>query len=59
MRNQHWLVQKSVTAGHTATQIISLEEQERINEVARMLGGIKITEQTLAHAREMLADASA
>jgi DNA repair protein RecN (Recombination protein N) len=50
----HWLVEKKVTDNHTATQIVSLENKERINEIARMLGGIKITAQTLAHAKELL-----
>jgi len=31
-----------------------LQGEEKIEEIARMLGGVKITEQTLAHAREML-----
>jgi DNA repair protein RecN (Recombination protein N) len=30
-----------------------LDDQGRISEVARMLGGVDVTEQTLAHAREM------
>jgi len=35
-------------------EVACLEESERVNEIARMLGGIEITEQTLAHARDML-----
>jgi DNA repair protein RecN (Recombination protein N) len=34
-----------------------LDAEHRVNEVARMLGGIEITDQTLAHARDMLARA--
>lgn len=45
---------KSVT-----TALAKLDTDGRINELARMLGGLKVTEQTLAHAREMLADAGA
>ena len=36
------------------TQLGCLQAEEKIQEIARMLGGVKITEQTLAHAREML-----
>ncbi len=39
----------------TRTALKSLGEPERIDEIARMLGGIDITEQARAHAREMLA----
>ncbi|MCG8428509.1 MAG: DNA repair protein RecN [Chromatiales bacterium] len=38
----------------TRTQITTLNEDQRIEEVARMLGGVEITPQTLAHAREMI-----
>ena len=39
----------------TRTAVKSLGQSERIDEIARMLGGIHITEQARAHAREMLA----
>jgi DNA repair protein RecN (Recombination protein N) len=42
----------------TRTAVKSLGEAERIDEIARMLGGIDITEQARAHAREMLAHAA-
>ena len=45
---------KNTKAGETFTEVLGLDEKERINEIARMLGGVKITEQTLAHAGEML-----
>ncbi len=35
-----------------------LSEEERLEEVARMLGGVRITEKTRAHAREMLGRAA-
>jgi len=38
----------------TQTQIQLLDDQQRIQEIARMLGGLDITAQTLAHAKEML-----
>lgn len=52
--NQHWLVQKNITQDQTSTQIISLTEKNRTQEIARMIGGVKITQQTLAHAQELL-----
>lgn len=50
----HWTVQKQATQGKTRTDIAVLTAPDRIDEVARMLGGMKITPQTLAHAKEML-----
>lgn len=43
----------------TRTQLKSLAEPERVDEIARMLGGVEISEQARAHAREMLARGSA
>jgi DNA repair protein RecN (Recombination protein N) len=34
-----------------------LDEEERLEEIARMLGGVKITDQSRAHASEMIATA--
>jgi DNA repair protein RecN (Recombination protein N) len=42
----------------TRTAVKPLGEPERIDEIARMLGGIDITEQARAHARDMLARAA-
>ena len=50
----HLQVSKQSTRRDTRTTIAQLEQQQRIEEIARMLGGVKITEQTLAHAREMV-----
>ena len=52
--DHHLLVKKSTHAKTTLTQVINLSNEKRIEEVARMLGGLNITEQTLAHAKEML-----
>ena len=41
------------------TALAVLDDNGRVEEVARMLGGVKVTAQTLAHAREMLAEAAA
>tara|TARA_R110000868_G_scaffold8205_7_gene42775 strand:+ start:92152 stop:93867 length:1716 start_codon:yes stop_codon:yes gene_type:complete len=52
--NHHLQVQKQSDKKTTQTRVVYLSDAERIQEIARMLGGIKITEQTLAHAKEML-----
>jgi DNA repair protein RecN (Recombination protein N) len=52
--DHHLQVNKSTLAQTTLTQVITLDKDERVEEIARMLGGLKITEQTRAHAREML-----
>jgi len=53
--NQHYKISKSVNRGRTRTTIDPLDADERLEELARMLGGVKITRKTLDHAREMLA----
>ncbi|MBM4192477.1 MAG: DNA repair protein RecN [Gammaproteobacteria bacterium] len=51
---QHLRLSK-MTDGHTTrTQVIKLERDSRIEEIARMLGGVSITDKTRAHAAEML-----
>jgi DNA repair protein RecN (Recombination protein N) len=39
---------------HTVTDVAAITAQDRVDEIARMLGGLEITEQTLSHAREMI-----
>lgn len=50
----HLQVSKASSRKETRTTIAQLGEEQRIEEIARMLGGVRITEQTLAHAREMI-----
>jgi len=50
----HFKIAKSVSRGRTRTTIEPLDAEERLEEMARLLGGIKITRKTLDHAREML-----
>jgi len=52
-------VTKHSVGAVTRTAVKTLAPAERIDEIARMLGGIDITEQARAHAREMLAGAAA
>ena len=54
--NEHFQVAKGTTsAGKTVSRIDVLDTKARVEEVARMLGGIEITETTRKHARELLA----
>jgi len=50
-------VSKQAGAGGTVAQVEPLESEGRVAEVARMLGGLKITETTRRHAEEMLQNA--
>ncbi|MEJ1959293.1 MAG: DNA repair protein RecN [Nitrosomonadales bacterium] len=54
MADAQWQVSKSVRDGATLSTISVLRQAERIEEIARMLGGVKITETTRRHAAEML-----
>ena len=51
----HHAVRKAVKDGRTRTDVVPLAGDERVEEIARMLGGRTLTELTLTHAREMLA----
>jgi DNA repair protein RecN (Recombination protein N) len=52
--HQHYQVTKNKTSIDTTTDVVPLNESQRLEEIARMLGGMTITEQTRAHAREMI-----
>lgn len=52
--HHHFAVAKAKSENHTETQIKKLSPEERVQEIARMLGGVKLTEATFNHAREML-----
>ncbi|MCE1183500.1 MAG: DNA repair protein RecN [Rhodocyclales bacterium] len=49
-----WQVSKATRDGVTLSAIEPLDENGRVREIARMLGGVEMTEITLAHARELL-----
>lgn len=49
-----WLVSKETHHGVTVSRVLPLDEEGRIEEIARMLGGARITETTRRHARELL-----
>ena len=55
-RGQHHLhVSKQQNRGHSSSSIQRLDAKQRIQEIARMLGGIDITQRSIDHAAEMLA----
>jgi DNA repair protein RecN (Recombination protein N) len=52
--HQHLQITKQKSRETTRTGIELLDESRRVREIARMLGGIELTDQSLAHAREMI-----
>ncbi|MFZ7111343.1 MAG: DNA repair protein RecN [Desulfatiglandales bacterium] len=50
----HFLVEKKVRDHRTQTTIRQLDPEQRVQEIARMLGGKRISPQVMAHARELL-----
>lgn len=52
--DNHFKISKQVVDDRTKTRISPISKEDRIAELARMLGGVTITEATLEHAREML-----
>lgn len=52
--NAHFRVSKTTKKGRTRTALEKLAESERVDEIARMLAGEKISKTTISHAREML-----
>jgi DNA repair protein RecN (Recombination protein N) len=55
----HLQVSKSVAGGATRSEVATLDDKARIEELARMLGGVEITRETRANARQMLQRAQA
>jgi len=51
----HYLVEKATEAGRTLATIRRLDGEERVQEIARIIGGSKLTETVLKHARELVA----
>jgi len=50
----HFVVAKDVRGGRTSTRIAPITGPDRVEEVARMLGGKDLTSVALKHAQEML-----
>ena len=55
--SHHLLVQKHVARGATRTSVTALRATARVDELARMLGGERVTDTSRRHARELLRDA--
>ncbi|MGL4316915.1 MAG: DNA repair protein RecN [Pseudomonas sp.] len=55
--HQHLFVHKQRGSEETRTAVATLDTPQRIEEVARMLGGVDLTEESLQHARKMVASA--
>jgi DNA repair protein RecN (Recombination protein N) len=49
-----WSIRKETQDGATVSRVTPLDAESRVEEIARMLGGVKITDTTRQHAREML-----
>ena len=55
--DRHHSVKKEMKAGRTVTVVAPLEKEVVVEEIARMLGGVKVTEKTRVHAKEMIENA--
>ena len=53
--HHHFFVSKSSDKKSTLTKIVTLSDKEKVREVARMLGGEDLSEESLAHAEQMVA----
>lgn len=53
MADSHYLIEKSADEGKTVTRIVRLNDEESTEEIARLLGGVLITEAVMSNAREM------
>lgn len=54
MANQHFYIEKKTLGERTMVEVRALDKKERVEELARMLGGAEVTSTTREHAREML-----
>jgi DNA repair protein RecN (Recombination protein N) len=52
--HQHLQVQKSIKGNKAQSTLVALEGEERIQEIARMMSGEKLTESSIAHARDLM-----
>lgn len=52
--HHHYVVRKETSAAGAETSVLRLNEEEKVDEIARMLGGVERTSESLAHAQSML-----
>ena len=57
--DHQWQVSKAAKKGAIQSRVVALDHEQRVEEIARMLGGVKITDTTRRHAAEMLGDGPA
>lgn len=57
--DSHLQVSKKVTKGRTSTVVQELDDEQKVEEISRMLGGVNVTETTRKHAREMIKESKA
>ena len=55
LADSHYLIKKQTADGRTFTGVTLLSREERVNELARIIGGVNITQAALSHAEDMLA----
>jgi DNA repair protein RecN (Recombination protein N) len=55
----HFRVEKQVHGGRTSTKVVLLDERQRVEELARMLGGARISQSAREHASALLSEARA
>ena len=56
LADSHYLIKKSFEQGRTYTEVLELDRGGRISELARIIGGVNVTEAALSHAESMLAE---
>jgi DNA repair protein RecN (Recombination protein N) len=54
--DHHYLIEKAQVKGRAAMKVVSLNKEDRVQEIARLISGEKITKTSLEHARELLKD---
>ena len=54
MADNHYLISKEERDGHTYTRLELLNRDQRVRELARLLGGARVTDLTIKHSEEML-----
>ncbi|MEQ8934747.1 MAG: hypothetical protein RIE56_03015, partial [Amphiplicatus sp.] len=52
----HWRIEKTQNDETTLTEVAALSSQERVEEIARMLSGARVTDEARAAARQLLGD---
>ena len=54
LADAHYLIDKTVDAGRTYTVVSALDRAARVHELARIIGGVNITQAAISHAEDML-----